>query len=225
MGLAGPAAYALETASTAHSGSIPSAGPTVGSGFGGPGGFGGGPGRGGAARFGGAPGGLAGGSTTQSRGGGFPPGFRTGGPGGAAGRPTGVGGARGAPNGGAGSLLNGSTPDAALVKLLSADAADYTWVAATVGSDSASGYQLSTNDPVMAIGGFNGTDPVPTLAQFESYVKAGKVHYFIAGGGRVGGGGGNSSTDDASKITTWVANHFTAKTVGGETVYDLTAPS
>ena len=49
--------------------------------------------------------------------------------------------------------------------------ARYTWVAATVGSNNASGYQLATGDPVMAIGGFNGSDPSPTLAQFQQLVE------------------------------------------------------
>ncbi len=62
VALAGPAAYALNTASTAHAGAIPSAGPAVAGGFGpggpgGPGGFGGGAGGGVARR--GFPGGLA----------------------------------------------------------------------------------------------------------------------------------------------------------------------
>jgi hypothetical protein len=70
----------------------------------------------------------------------------------------------------------------------------------------------------MAIGGFTGDDATPTLAQFEAYVAAGEVRYFIAGSS---GGGGNSST--ASVITTWVEAHYTATTVGGSTVYDLTA--
>jgi len=80
----------------------------------------------------------------------------------------------------------------------------------------------------MAIGGFNGTDPAPTLAQFEKYVAEGKIHYFIAsGGGGFGrggfGGGGAGGSDDASQITTWVEAHFTAETLGGVTVYNLTS--
>ncbi len=55
-------------------------------------------------------------------------------------------------------------------------------------SNNAAGYQLASGEPVMAIGGFNGTDPAPTLAQFEQYVSEGKIHYFIAGG--LGGAGG-----------------------------------
>jgi hypothetical protein len=66
-----------------------------------------------------------------------------------------------------------------MIALLRADADSYTWVAAAIGSNNASGYQLATGEPVMAIGGFNGTDPSPTLAQFQQYVAAGKIHYFI----------------------------------------------
>jgi 4-amino-4-deoxy-L-arabinose transferase-like glycosyltransferase len=97
-------------------------------------------------------------------------------------------------------------------------------VAATVNSNSAAGYQLASDDPVMAIGGFNGTDPAPTLAQFEKYVAEGKIHYFISGGGS-GGFGSGGTGDDATKITSWVESHFTAKTVDGTTVYNLTSPT
>ncbi len=75
----------------------------------------------------------------------------------------------------------------------------------------------------MAIGGFNGTDPSPTLAQFEAWVKGGKIHYFIAGGNSGGGGSTNSTTNISSQISSWVKTHFTARTVGGVTLYDLTS--
>jgi 4-amino-4-deoxy-L-arabinose transferase-like glycosyltransferase len=104
------------------------------------------------------------------------------------------------------------------VKALEAGADQYTWVAATVNSNSAAGYQLATDEPVMAIGGFNGTDPAPTLAQFERYVAEKKIHYFISGGN----GPGNGSTGtSAGQITTWVESHFTAQTLNGVTVYAL----
>ena len=101
-------------------------------------------------------------------------------------------------------------------------------MAATTGANTASGYQLAADQPVMAIGGFNGTDPTPTLAQFQRYVAEGKIHYYIGGGGggfggRPGGGAGSAST--SSSIATWVADHYTAKTVDGVTLYDLTAPA
>jgi 4-amino-4-deoxy-L-arabinose transferase-like glycosyltransferase len=217
-GIAAPALSSVATAATAHSGAIPSVTPSAG-------GFGpGGGGRSGPGGFGGA-GGLR-------NGGAPPPAFAGNAAGGnaAAGNAAGgnafgggaPGGAGGAPGGGAGGLLNGSTSNAELTALLQADAGQYTWVAATVGANSAAGYQLASGDPIMAIGGFNGSDPWPTLAVFEQYVNEGKIHYFI-GGGNGGGPGGGSSTSSA--ITTWVTSHFTATTVGGITVYDLTQPA
>jgi 4-amino-4-deoxy-L-arabinose transferase-like glycosyltransferase len=251
---AGPAAYAVDTIATPNSGAIPSAGPAVAGTIGGPGGFGGGaggaggaagrfarPGLGGAGGFGGAAGGVGGaGARTlpgAAGGGGFPragagtgqvPRAFAGGAGRFGGGATGANGGPGAAGGraGGGGLLNASTPGKALVSALQTSAGQYKWVAATINSNSAAGYQLASGDPVMAIGGFNGTDPAPTLAQFEQYVRDGKIHYFIASGGGFGGGGfgGGGTTSDASKISSWVTSNFTAKTVGGSTIYDLTQP-
>jgi 4-amino-4-deoxy-L-arabinose transferase-like glycosyltransferase len=204
--LAGPAAYSVATAATPHNGAIPSAGPTVAGASGGPGGGAGG-------RFGGPPGGVVAGGTTTGQ-----PGALAGGGGFAA------GGGRVA--GGVGGLLNGSAPSTQLTSVLEANASDYTWVAATIGANQASGYQLATGDPVMAIGGFNGTDPAPTLAEFQAYVAAGRIHYFIAGGGFGGGGlGGGGGASTSSQITSWVESNFTSTTVGGTTLYDLTSPA
>ncbi len=122
--------------------------------------------------------------------------------------------------GGGASLLGGSTEVAsALVTALSEDADAYTWVAATVGSNSAATYQLATGDPVMAIGGYNGTDPAPTLAEFQQDVADGAVHWFVAGSS--GGGTASSGSDAATEITSWVEAHFAAQSIGGITVYDL----
>ena len=120
-----------------------------------------------------------------------------------------------------GGLLNGSEASAALTALLLKDADSYTWVAATVGANNAAGYQLATERSVMPLGGFNGSDPSPTLAEFQADVGAGKIHYFISGGAFGRQSGGSSAS---SEISTWVAGAFTAQTVGGATVYDLTQP-
>ncbi len=193
VSLAGPTAYAVETAATPHTGSIPSAGPAGTGGFGGAGG-----GPGGGTQPGTPP-------TQQGQQGGAP----TGGFGG---------------NAGAGGLLNGSQSTDSITALLQEDADQYTWVAAAVGSNSASGYQLASQKPVMAIGGFNGSDPSPTLAQFQQYVAQGRIHYFIGGGGFGGGPGGNQQggSNASSAIAAWVADSFTAQTVDGVTIYDLT---
>ena len=222
--LAGPLAYSLNTAATPHTGAIVSAGPRIAAGgFGGPGGF-----R--AGGFGRPPGAFGQGGQGGQGGfgfrGGFPNGPQggfTGGPqGGVGGAPQGgFGGFRGQGPGGAGGLLFGSRPSSELVSLLQQNAGAYTWVAATIGSNNAAGYQLASGHAVMPIGGFNGSDPSPTLEQFRQDVGSGRIHYFITGG--VGGANGGSQA--AREIAAWVEQNFTPQTVGGATVYDLTQGS
>lgn len=232
VALVGPAAYALNTAATPHSGAIPSAGPAVaGAGLGGGpgGGLRGGGLRGG--RFGGAPGGPPIVSPGGGVGGGGPGGLGNGGfgGGGLGGGGLGGGGFGGAPGGGfapgrggfgggpGGGLLNAGTPSAALVTSLRDNASSYRWVAATIGSNNAAGYQLASGEPVMSIGGFNGSDPAPSLAQFQAYVAAGAIHYYLGGVGFRSNGG----STDSEQIASWVASNFTAQSIGGTTVYDL----
>jgi hypothetical protein len=120
-----------------------------------------------------------------------------------------------------GGILGGSSVSTELESMLSEGADGYTWAAATTGAQNAASYQLATGDAVMAIGGFNGTAASPTLAQFEQYVAEGRIHYFI-GSGASGMRGGQGSSSEASQIATWVSDNFTAQTVDGVTVYDLT---
>jgi hypothetical protein len=227
-GLGGPLAYSIDTAATAHSGASPSAGPTLTA-------AGGAAGRG--AFTGGGFGGAAGGAGRDR--------FGTG--------TSGGGTTRRASAGGAGGFGGTTTLNAALAKLLETGASGYKWAAATVGSDSAASMELGTGGvPVMAIGGFSGTDPAPALAAFEQMVADHEVHYFIlsaggaggafgatAGGRAVGAGSADGATrssfgaggaarggttSDSAQVEAWVEDHFTATTVGGETVYNLTAP-
>ena len=218
-----PAAYSLQTASTAHTGSLPSAGPTVAGSRGfGPGGGGGGPQGGVGGRTGQAPPAFAGGAAPVGAPGTTTGGTATGGT--TTGGTTTGGPMTGAmPGGGAGGLLDASTPGTALTALLETDSSSYTWVAAAVGAQTAAGYQLATGLPVASLGGFNGSDPWPTLDAFKALVADGQIHYFIGGGGGFGGGNGGSSA--TSEITSWVTSSFTAQTVDGVTVYDLTAPT
>ncbi|NUT12049.1 MAG: glycosyl transferase [Nonomuraea sp.] len=189
--LAGPAAYALDTAATPHTGAIPTAGPATGGGFGRPPGGGFRRRDGGQAAFRPGNGGL--GPSGRGRGG----------------------------MGGMGGLLNAGTPSAELTALLKNGTS--TWAAATVGSNNAAGYQLATGLPVMAVGGFNGTDPAPTLERFQRYVAEKKIHYFV-GTGMGAPNAGTGGSDEAAKIAAWVQDTFTATTVGGTTVFDLTRP-
>lgn len=243
--LAGPTAYTLSTVNSAHTGSIVTAGPAGASmmGGGGRGGPGGGGGMGGGMpgqkgqqnQQGGQNGNSQGQGQNQQNGNGFPGGGMPGQnqqngngnsqgqgqnqqggmPGGQSSEGGGMGG-----GGGVGGLLNGASVSSQAKKLLETDSSKYTWVAAAIGAQNAASYQLSTGDAVMAIGGFNGTDPSPTLAQFKKYVEAGKIHYFISSG--TGGGMGGSSTGTSSQITSWVEKNFKKVTVGSSTFYDLT---
>ncbi|MCV7319120.1 glycosyltransferase family 39 protein [Mycolicibacterium confluentis] len=130
------------------------------------------------------------------------------------------------PSGGFGGppgFLDISRPSAQLAATIAADAGDYTWAAAVVGSNNAAGHQLATGAPVMAVGGFNGTDPAPTLEQFQDYARSGRIHYFIAasmpGPGRTDHGG----SDAAERITEWVEATFPFQVIDGTTLYDLGA--
>jgi 4-amino-4-deoxy-L-arabinose transferase-like glycosyltransferase len=276
-GLGGPLAYSLDTAASSYSGASPSAGPALTAARGafgsGRGGF---PSR---AAFAGA--GEAGRGFTD-----FPSGFGRGG-------------------GAFGGFGGNASVSRALVTLLEAGASRYEWAAATDGADSAASMELATGGtPVMAIGGFSGSDPAPSLAEFKKLVAEHKIHYYVVGaggfagfagsgfgreasaGGRSGdvgdfggrgagangrfgdfgdfgefgdfggrgagagsrfgdlgdlggrradadgspagfgggaGGFGGAANTDAARISAWVEAHFTATTVGGVTVYNLTA--
>ena len=122
--------------------------------------------------------------------------------------------------GGPGGLLGTTLPGANLTALLR-QSGDHRWAAATVGSNNAAGYQLGSGKPVLAVGGFNGTDPYPTLAQFEQYVRQGQIRYFLGDGLTMRGS--SSGSDAAARIVQWVAENYQMTTVDGVTVYDLGA--
>ncbi|OEU88022.1 glycosyl transferase [Streptomyces abyssalis] len=216
--VAGPLAYTLSTVGTPHSGAIVTAGPPVArSGPGGGPGGSGGPGGGQAQPDG--QGQRVGGQ------GQFPPGMPDGQ--GQRGTPSDAGPGRGTsgerggrmPAGGAmGGLLNGQRVSKAVEAKLTENAEDYKWAAAAIGAMNGATYQLATERPVMSIGGFNGTDPAPTLARFKEHVRDGEIHYFV-GGGR---SPGQDRRGGSSAITDWVEKHYTKVKIGQTTLYDLT---
>ena len=74
----------------------------------------------------------------------------------------------------------------------------------------------------MAVGGFNGTDPAPTLAQFQELVAAKKIHWFV------GGGAGSARVAERRQRRrrrdrrVGAGSTTPPTTVGGTTLYDLT---
>ncbi|MEZ2390417.1 glycosyltransferase family 39 protein [bacterium RCC_150] len=162
----GTAAWTIATAATAHSGSIPTSGPSASA----MGGFGN------RAAFRGS-----------DRAGGFAGAGGAGGPGGE------------------------GTADASLTALLSSTTTK--WSAIVSGATQAASLELATDTNVIALGGWNGGDPYPTLAEFQDMVSKGQIGYYVEGG--MGGRGGNS------EVAAWVQANFQAQTVGSSTVYKL----
>lgn len=93
---------------------------------------------------------------------------------------------------------------------------DTTWAAAMVDGTEAANLSLASGRPVLAIGGWNGSDPSPTLAEFQHYVESGQIAYYVERAG--GGPPGSGSTSD---IVDWVTSTHTPTTVDDQTVYDL----
>jgi len=195
--LLAPAAYALDTTGIAYGGGDPHPGPgttaTLSSGFGG--------GAGG-------PGGFAGGPQS----GGLPTGSIPGGPG----RSTGGQGTTGLPGDGGG--LGGNSSDTALLNYLVANRGGATWIVAANSAQEAGSIELATGLPVMAMGGFTGSDPAPTLAQLQGYIASGQLRFVLDSGG--GGGPGGSGSDTSSR-TAWVTSTCKLVSYGGSaTLYD-----
>ena len=210
--LLAPAAYALDTTGTAYGGGDPHPGPgtTTGFGAGGPGGGGGidGTGSGGSGGIGGIGGiGSSGGPGS------------IGGPGGNPG-----GAASGQTNGGLpgdGGGLGGNSSDSALLSYLVSNRGTASWIVAANSSQEAGSIEIATGLPVMAMGGFTGSDPAPTLAQLQGYVASGKLRFVLASGGSGGLGGGIGGAGASSSIDSWVTSTCKAVNYGGSaSLYD-----
>lgn len=122
-----------------------------------------------------------------------------------------------------GGPFSAPTPGETLTATLAADVGDYTWAAAVVGSSNAAGYQLATGAPVMAVGGFNGTDPAPTLTEFQELVGERQIHYFIRSRIMTARPGHTpTGSREAADIARWVESRFAPVTIDKVTIYDLT---
>jgi 4-amino-4-deoxy-L-arabinose transferase-like glycosyltransferase len=108
--------------------------------------------------------------------------------------------------------------DSAVIDLLKGTTTK--WAAAQSGAMQAAGLALASGRPVLAIGGFSGSDPAPALRQFQQYVADGDIRYYVDDGrGGFGGFGGGRGT--AGEIQAWVEQNFAPVSAGSATVYDL----
>ena len=113
-----------------------------------------------------------------------------------------------------------SQADSQLVQYLLQYQHGATWLVAVASANESAAIQLTSGQPVMAVGGFNGSDTPLTLEQFKQLVKVGKVKYYaISSHGRGGGGPGGGNNE----ITTWVKQAGTVVNYGGSdvTLYEL----
>ena len=70
----------------------------------------------------------------------------------------------------------------ALITYLRDNRGDAKWLAATESSMSASGMIIATGEPVMAMGGFSGSDPAVSTESLARMVDDGTVRFFLLGG-------------------------------------------
>ncbi len=107
----------------------------------------------------------------------------------------------GAPAGGFGQQDN-----TALLKYLQTNRGEFKYLLVTFGAQTAASFTTATGDNILPIGGFDGQDPSPTLAQFKKMVKAGEIKFVLMGGqGR--GPGGQTQTGVGSQIQNWVTSN------------------
>jgi 4-amino-4-deoxy-L-arabinose transferase-like glycosyltransferase len=179
--LAGPAAFAASSAlSGSGNGTNPTAGPSSSSGMGGMPGMGGG----GSRPFGGrAPAGMG-----QAPSGTAPAGMGQ--------APSGAGGQTRRGGGMGGSVSS------QLISYLEQNQGSATWLVAVSSAQGASSAILSTGKPVIAMGGFTGSDPAMTVAKLQQYVKDGKLKYVLLGSDNRGG-------SDNSAVTSWIKKNGT----------------
>jgi len=120
--------------------------------------------------------------------------------------------------------------DSALIRYLEANQGTTKFLVAVPSSMTADGLILATNKPVMAMGGFSGSDPILTTGQLASLVKNGTVRFFLLNSFNLkqlpqqilnqipqqfrnrlqqGGAGGFGPFGQQGALTTWVTSHCT----------------
>ncbi|WP_294976679.1 glycosyltransferase family 39 protein [uncultured Leuconostoc sp.] len=97
----------------------------------------------------------------------------------------------------------GSEVDSQLLKYTKNHQGNAKYLFATTDANSASGYIIKSGRSVMAIGGYNGTDPTMTLTEFKNLVKSGQLKYFVIGNRH------KTSSGQIGKIIAWVQKNGT----------------
>jgi len=106
-------------------------------------------------------------------------------------------------SGGSLGVGGGGSANSALISYLEAHKGSAKYLVAVASSNEADSIILATNQPVMALGGFSGSDPILTTTQLAALVKSGEVRFFLLNGSGGGGPGGSSQ----SALITWITQH------------------
>jgi len=121
-------------------------------------------------------------------------------------------GSAGAPSGfGGGPTAGFSGSDSALLDYVEKNATDSRYLVAVFGAQTAAGLIIASDGgSILPIGGFNGGDPVPTLAAFTAMVQAGDIPYVLAtSSGRGGFFASGTTSTVSSQIRDWVTSNCT----------------
>ncbi len=116
-------------------------------------------------------------------------------------------------------VMFGDVPSPKVLERITASPPSVRWAAAVVGSETAANYQLDSSRAILAVGGFDGTDPFPTLEQFQTMARQGSVGLFVIQNLpplTVEGRG------ESARIVQWVENNFQPEMIDGASIYRLT---
>ncbi len=116
-----------------------------------------------------------------------------------------------------------SKANPALVSYLESHQGSDKFLVATTNASTAEPIILSTNKPVMAMGGFSGSDPILTTSSLQTLIQNGTVRFFLINSARTtqdsadrlpegfrGGYGGFGGYGQSSALSSWVSSHCSA---------------
>lgn len=112
----------------------------------------------------------------------------------------------------------GAPPSPIVTELLRSVTSPQEWAAATYSAQNAALYQLESGRPVIPLGGWLGTDPAPTLKQFQELTAEHRIGYFIGQQDLLARG---ELSPETRAITDWVSSTFKEQVVDGVRLYDL----
>jgi 4-amino-4-deoxy-L-arabinose transferase-like glycosyltransferase len=104
--------------------------------------------------------------------------------------------------------LGGAAVNSQMENYILPNTTNETWILAVPSSQTAAGLIIQTGKPVMAIGGFSGSDRILNLTSLTALIQEGKVRYFLTGDMGGGGTGGGMNAGN-SEIFAWVSTYCT----------------